>query len=450
MNQRLLITLGILVFLLLGTYIAIHYAEGYRLNLSKKTVEGTGLLVANSLPRGASIYIDNELKSATDDTLHLTPGSYKIKLEKDRYKTWEKELKIPSELVTQTNARLFPAVPSFSALTFNGASNLAPSPDGHMIAFQIATGSAQTKYGIWVLNLNDTPLRFGSNTTLIAADTPAVQFSKAQLFWSPNSNELLAYFNENQVYILKANSENKTQNLVNAAFQVPALLEDWQQQLAQERSKRLAKLPKEMQQIATTSATLLYFSPNEEKLMYTATASATIPDKLIPAPPSINNQPQERTLVAGSMYVYDTKEDTNFMVIKNAFDQTTLQQYIKDYYVTELEKPTTSPLVILPAITPVKQPKTMIEQLISIQAQYSPIYSHKRLQWFPDSYHLIEIDSNSISIVEYDSNNKTEMFSGKFLENFVYPWPNGNKLIILTSLTTDPDIPANLYALDLE
>jgi len=137
MNQRLLITLGVLSFLIIGTYIAIKWAEGYRYNLSQRMVEGTGLLVANSMPQGASVYLDDLLTTATDDTLHLQPGDYQIRLEKDGYTPWQKKLKIEKELVTQTNARLFPSVPSLSAITVNSATDPHASPDGQKIAYKI-------------------------------------------------------------------------------------------------------------------------------------------------------------------------------------------------------------------------------------------------------------------------------------------------------------------------
>ena len=209
MNQRLLITLGVLSFLIIGTYIAIKWAEGYRYNLSQRMVEGTGLLVANSMPQGASVYLDDLLTTATDDTLHLQPGDYQIRLEKDGYTPWQKKLKIEKELVTQTNARLFPSVPSLSAITVNSATDPHASPDGQKIAYKIATTSASLKQGIWVTNLSNNPLRFGSSSIQIAKDSAQLKFSQADLFWAPNSNQILAYFNPNQSYLLEVNQENK-------------------------------------------------------------------------------------------------------------------------------------------------------------------------------------------------------------------------------------------------
>ncbi|MGI5828229.1 MAG: PEGA domain-containing protein [Patescibacteria group bacterium] len=455
MNSRLLITLSVFLFLATGTFIAIRWAQGYRFNMSKKVIEGTGLLVANSEPKGASVFIDDKLRSATDDTLHLPPGQYKIRLEKEGYHTWEKTLQVEKELVTQTNAKLFPAVPNLSALTVNGAFDAHPSPDGNRIAFKTASGSARTKHGIWVLNLNDSPLKLGSTAIQIAQDTDSIKFSEAQIFWTPNSSEILAYFNENRAYLLNATTQNKSQNLINVAFQLPMLISEWQQQLGLEREKRIAKLPLEMQKIATESATLLYFSPNEEKLLYTATESATIPQNLIPPLPAVNSQPQTRELTSGSIYVYDLKEDTNFLLKADAFDNEALEKIITTYSLPEEVLNDTLPTsTAFPAITPTPKtagvPQSILSKLQGVQAQYSPVYSLKYLQWFPNSSHLIYVEKNGISIMEYDGTNKVTVFPGVFAEDFTYPWPNGQKLVLLTSLTTNPEIMVNFYSLNLQ
>jgi PEGA domain-containing protein len=452
MNQRLLITLGILMFLIGGTFVAIRWAQGYRFDLKQQAIAGNGLLVANSLPKGASVYINDELETATDDTLHLNPGKYNIRLEKDGYFNWQKDLLVEKELVTQINAQLFPNVPDLSALTLNGASNPTPSPDGHKIAFKIATGSAEAKYGLWILNVNENPLRFGSNAIQLAQDIVGLEFSQAQIFWNPNSNEILAYFNENQAYLLNVNSKNKPQNLINVALQLPIILQDWQKQLALERERRLIKLPLAMQEIATKSATLLYFSPNEEKLLYAATASAIIEENLIPPLPAVNSQPQQRQISPGSIYVYDLKEDTNYL-IDDAFDQIELQ-YIANFFTPPFfekeELTSTTSLTSQTIRQPIDPLVPILSELKNLQAQYSPLYSPLKYQWFPNSYHLITVDQPGIGILEYDGTNKVFVFSGLFQEQFAYPWPNGQQLILLTSLTTNPKMLSNLYALNLE
>ncbi len=90
--KRILIS-GILIglFITIGTIGAILYATGYRIELegkgsgNLKFIEGTGLLVATSMPDGARVLVNNKLTTATNNTINLPPGEYDVKIEKDSY-----------------------------------------------------------------------------------------------------------------------------------------------------------------------------------------------------------------------------------------------------------------------------------------------------------------------------------------------------------------------------
>jgi PEGA domain-containing protein len=451
MNNKLVITILISIILIFGTVLAIRWAQGYRINFSQRIIEGTGLLVANSEPKGASLYIDDKLTSATDDTLHLNPGSYDIRLEKDGYQTWKKILKIEKELVTQTNAHLFPSVPNLSTLTVNSAQNPTPSPDGNKIAFQTASSSAQTKYGVWVLSLSSNFLKSSPNALQIIEDTPNIKFSQAQMFWSPDSNKILAYFNSNQAYLLETNQLSTTSDLINISFQLSQILNEWEQQLSLEHYKKIAKLPPALQKIATSSATLTYFSPNEEKLLYVATNSANLADNLIPPLLAINSQAQDRNLIPGNLYVYDAKEDTNYLLAQNLFDSNEVTQIAQSFYLPPPPPETfESPIPTPYDPKPKTNQLTAIDRLHNLTLHYSPIYSSLKYQWYPHSSHLIITEINQINIIEYDGTNLTTVFPGGFAQNFSYPWPTGEKLIILTSLGSNSLVPNNLYSLNLK
>jgi len=65
---RVRILIFIITLVIVGTVgtLASLYARGYRFNPKTTTIEPRGILVANSDPNGASIYIDGELKTATN------------------------------------------------------------------------------------------------------------------------------------------------------------------------------------------------------------------------------------------------------------------------------------------------------------------------------------------------------------------------------------------------
>lgn len=428
-NKRLLITLVVFLFLTLGTFLAIFWAKGYRPSLKEKSIKGTGLLVANSYPEGASVYLNDKLTTATDDTLHLPPGEYRIKIVKDGFIPWEKTLKLESELVSQTNARLFPSVPDLTALTLTEAIDPTPSPNGQKIAYKVASASARQKNGLWVLHLSDSPIKIGTNNIQVAQSTSGINFTKANLVWSPNSQQILVSTVSGNHFLLDSQSLNKADGIKDVTARLPIILDEWQQEIAIGQQKRLEKLPKFMQKIATTSAQNVYFSPDETKIVYQATQDFTIPQNLLPPLPATNTQKEARDIKKEQIYVYDLKEDKNFLIKTVADSEELINQ-----------KTTNS-----------KANKSVQNILNNIQKNYSALYSPIP-QWLPTSQHLIFTEKNDqqskgkINIIEYDGTNLETIFVGSFENDFVYPWPSGNKLIILTSLGAPMP---NLYAINL-
>ena len=97
-------------------YLVSLYARGYR--LEKGQVSANGLLVIKSAPDGAQVFVNGELKTATNANLALAPGTYDVSVQKEGYITWNKRMQIEEEIVTETTAHLFKIVPSLSAITF--------------------------------------------------------------------------------------------------------------------------------------------------------------------------------------------------------------------------------------------------------------------------------------------------------------------------------------------
>ncbi len=453
MNRRLLITISILIFLILGTYAAIQFAKGYRPDLSSREIKGTGLLVANSLPEGAQVFIDGKLTTATDDTLNLPPGNFEIEIKKDGYIPWKKMMVIEAELVTQANARLFPAVTSLSPLTFTGAINVVPSPNGQKIVYAVTESSEDSNKGLWILDLVQRPLSLSRDPRQVVRNTANLDFSQAVLGWSPNSSQILAHFpgdpdilrsTETNI-LLDANDLNKVESLRDVTAQLPVIFSQWEEELAVKQNDQLLNLPSQMQEIATASATNIYFSPDEKKVLYTATQQVHIPEELIPPLFSTNTQPENRDLQPGNVYVYDIEEDKNFLITKQPAEAERTRVLLFD----KLTPRTLLAQESSPSSHRKLQRESTQDTIAAFRAQYTPI-TLQNVQWFPDSKHLIITEPEKITIAEYDGTNKSIVHSGSFEDTFTYPWPDGSKLLILTSLNTESDIPSNLYAISLE
>jgi hypothetical protein len=468
-----LIFFATILFVLVGTYFVIRYAKGDRLG-NTGVVKGTGLLSANSFPTGAQVYIDGRLTTATDNTLNLDPGVYKIEIKKDGYHTWSKDLTIHQELVTATNAQLFPASPELTPLTYTGAENLTPSADGNSLAFTVASASASTKNGLYVQDLSSSPISLNKNARQIAQSTSEHDYTQASYIFSPNSSEILVSFQSGAHLILDATRFNSPQSLQDITWKLSTILTEWELEMARTERVRLLELPPFFQEIATESGKLsnLYFSPDGKKLLYQALTPIDIPPSLIEELPASSTQTETRALSPGTWYVYDLVEDKNFAIAKVTTPSPSPSPSPKSAKITKNLLTTNDPLpitkiMLLDNLSPIPAETTSLPTqsgspsafrklqenvtkdttLKLIAAQYSPIYVDS-VQWYPDSAHLILHTENKIEIMQYDATNRVTLYSGPFDNSIVYPWPDGSKII--TKIQFSEGTLPNLYTIKLK
>lgn len=431
--------------IILGAVLAIQYAKGgYRLTDSG-IAQGTGLLSVNSFPTGAEVFIDDRLVTATDDTLYLEPGEYQVQIRRDGYTTWEKLITIEEELVAQTNARLFPVAPSLTPLTFTGVSNISPSPDGQKVLFYVASASAARKNGIYVLQFSDSPLSFQNGPRQIAEDTAEFDLATTDFIWSPDSSEVMMITDTRQV-MLQIDRMQNLQTLPDIFPTRKQILSEWEREMYIRERQYLEQFPSEVVAIATSSAKNVYISPDKKRLLYTATEAASIPDTIVPPLPATNTQPENRELKAGGIYIYDREEDKNFKVGSEATGSAGIQQPHKQLLATDLHTPigalnnaSTSSFATLQATEAAQTAQ-------NFKVYHSSLYTNT-FQWYPDSRHIFFVEDSSIKVLEYDGTNISTLYNGPFDESFVYPWPDGNRLIIKTFFSLNA--PDNLYALEL-
>ena len=131
------------------------------------------------------------------------------------------------------------------------------------------------------------------------------------------------------------------------------------------------------------------YSPDETKYLYVATASGSLPKVLTTYLPGTNPTSEVRNLIAGKTYVYDIKEDRNYLLPDGKY------------------------------------------------------------LWFPTSRHLVSYTKNEIAVLEYDGANKAIVYTGPFVDGYVFVWPNWSKIVILTSLNQPSQNSENLYTINL-
>lgn len=112
---RQFIFLLFVVLFLVTSAATLLYASGYRFNVASRRIVQTGILFINGRPRDADVYLNNRLVSQTLPfrAIHLIPGSYQIRVEKDGYFAWEKNLAVyPRETTFATEITLWRNEPS--------------------------------------------------------------------------------------------------------------------------------------------------------------------------------------------------------------------------------------------------------------------------------------------------------------------------------------------------
>lgn len=97
------ITTFVLLFILMFRML------GYRLDLTRHTIEQTGLVQYDSFPRSALVSVDGMNLEVTRTKNTVLPGPHTFRMTLKGYQSWQKNMTIKSDTVTQLNyARLIP------------------------------------------------------------------------------------------------------------------------------------------------------------------------------------------------------------------------------------------------------------------------------------------------------------------------------------------------------
>ena len=359
MNRRLLSFFAVTLLLALSTVIVILVAKGYRFDDQTRSLQGTGIISVSSIPAGASIYLDGEFVSATNNTIsNLTPKTYQLKVIKDGFSTWEKSVIVAAEKVSLVTITLFPTAPDLRPLTFSGVKSPKISPDGQRLVYAV---TAPAKAGLWMLDLSNQFFTFSRDPKQIASDTAAFSFSGSDFSWAPDSRTILVSgktpAGKSVNYLLDSDTSNDSP--VDVSQTITKTTASWQSDLDLKNKDLLSHLSQKISADVTASPKALW-SPDDLKVAFEK---------------------------GGETKVYDLKTETLSSIPQGDFS------------------------------------------------------------WFPDSAHLILVNDSNISIVESDGGNKTTIYGGSFDKSAVFPWPDGSKLIILT--TFNQSAGENLYSVGL-
>ncbi len=408
----------LIILLIIATSLIVLYAKGYRIlvNKSGPAVSKTGILEITSTPTSSQVYINDHLTTATNNSINLTPGKYTVKVAKDGYYDFQKDVQIEKEVVTGIDALLFPKSPSLQSISTFGVEEALVDPSGTKLAFKIASQSAK-RNGIYILDMNarTVPILQGQSSSSQIADDTVDKFSEASLSWSPDSRQIIASISAKPTteessnldttgqttpqanplatyYLLKSDTFNDNPQDITAT--ISETLDLWKTQLTDREISRQKSLKPKIAQFSKQYFHVLSWSPDDKKILYQASESGQMPVFQTSRRIGNNLLYERRDLKKGAVYVYDTTEDINTRII-DSVDQE-------------------------PSLT-----------------------------WFPDSDHLVYVHDEKIQIVEADGSNLTTVYAGPFLGNYVFPWPDGSKIVILTNLGNTNASPT-LYTIGLK
>lgn len=402
--RSVLFLLTLTVVITIGTFV-FYYARGYRFDLENFKFIPNGLLVTKSDPDGAQVFINGELKTATNANIFLPPGTYDVSIRKEGYLSWNKRLTVEKEIVTEANANLFKAVPSLSAVTFSSSLNPVPSSDFTKIAYVVPFDAQNTsiqddKAGLWVLETVNLPLGFARDPRRVTDG----DLNDASWEWSPNGREIMLTTNLG-VFLLDAGKFTAQNQRINIASTKEIVVQKWEKERKTKFTAQIRRFPDELIEVLERRSSSVLFSPDKKKILYTASSSATLNDNIIKSLPGVSTQRQERYIKPNHTYVYDIKEDRNFLIDDNA------------------------------------------ESLVIGNELHDS--TNRRLTWFPTSRHLVLAEEGRVIIMDYDGTNRQEVYTGSYIAPHAFPTVSNERLLLLTNLGADSGSP-NIYSLTLK
>jgi len=230
------------------------------------------------------------------------------------------------------------------------------------------------------VDLSESPLGAINRDSKLVTSLP---ITPDHITWSPDSRQILAIASSS-AQLVDLNT-SQTRDVLDRLNIIQA---GWDQILEEKFTEKFTSLPPRLQDLLATSAANLVWSPNEKKLLYTATASASLADTIIPPLPGSSTQTQNRFLSPNHVFVYDIEEDRNFEVGDG-------------------------------------------------------------WTWFPSSSHLYRVEDSKVIIMEYDGQNQTTVYAGPMSDPFAAAYPSSKQLLILANLNPTLSTLPNLYAVSL-
>lgn len=405
MSKQFVFTLFSLILIAIIAGAAIFLAKGYRYQTDTGTFAGTGIISVTSVPDQASVYLDGHLTTATDDNItSLPPKNYKVRIVKEGYIPWEKDIPVQQGLVSEIKATLYRSIPTIYPITYSGVDYALLSPDSLKLMYVIPNGlegglAAERKSGIWVWVMssqNGLGIGTGEQQRQIVQSN-GVDYSQAKYRWSPDSSQIFVDLPDRKL-LLDTNGLNDVPRDITATYQ--ATLKSWDETEAQTRLTKLAQIDNAALRKTASDSASLKWSPDDTRILYSdAEGNYKLNDLALG---------KEYELPKASHYAFLPDSDHLVMIEREATE-------LRSDGATVGKSNTT--------------PKPSPSGNLTIKEQFA---------------------QTRISIIEIDGTNKAEIYYGSVEPNVVVPWPDNSRLVVISSLPTQTASQPNLYGINLK
>lgn len=411
------------------------YAQGYRLDLKSQSIQTTSILIANSFPTDADIFLNGKRQGVTQKTMYLLPKDYKVIIQKEGYTQWEKTYPMTPEVVYRTDALMFTRNPSLSPLTNRGIIAPVVSPQGRFIVYikkpdettSVEIPGEEEKSGIFRAPLASSAFQLFQGTDLLLpySSLPESTLEKTTYIFSPDEKQIMVFFYsaEDELVNVLLIPIGRPDSFLDITQSYETVLQRWEIEQKNATDALIDAQKKPIRDVLRTSAHIIAQSTQDERILYFATQSAQLPAVIRPPITGLSPVKEERTLTPSTYYVYDTKNDKNYHL---------------DVFTPEEREETLESLKRLSA-----------ESTLSVEDWQEKYMLFKKIFWYGDSRHVVTILKDVINVVDYDGMNNVLVYSGPF-DDTLYTTTSDGKIVIVTNLNPKRNDLPDLYAVSIK
>jgi len=271
-QKSALTLLSVLSIIISTTFLISILARGYIPQYDNGLkITATGLLSATSLPKNASVIINDKLYSTTDSTINLVPADYQLKIVKEGYLPWNKKITIQKEMVYRAQATLFRTNPILTPITTNDIISPTANSDFSEIVYISPPSSTSIKPGIYLIEtgyyLSLVPIKY--QPKFIAQNRFLPTDKTITFTFSPNSKQIIAKSTlKHTAYLIDLTINDPKKNITEITFSNEKISQDWLLQSKQLNTLSVSKLPKIFTTTIATNPASVIFSGDESKFLY--------------------------------------------------------------------------------------------------------------------------------------------------------------------------------------